>query len=425
MFGIIELGDDMKKIIFHIDVNSAFLSWEAVYELQHGAKVDLRDIPSIVGGDPKKRSGIVLAKSMAAKKYGIKTAQTLMEAYNLCPDLVSVPPRYHVYTKASKAMMNLLREYSPEVEVFSIDECFLDYTNMENLFGSPEEAGMVMKERIKKELGFTVNVGISTNKILAKMASDLQKPDKVHTLYPEEIEEKMWPLDVSDLFMVGRSTEAKLRKYGINTIGELAMTDISFLRHILKSHGDMIYNFAWGRDISIVNDNKYSEIKSIGNSTTIPYDITDREDAYRYILSISENVGMRLRALELRAGLVAISIKTNDFVTSQKQKKLLYSLSSTNDICEEAKLLLDMLWDGTPIRHIGVRVSHLQEPFPRQLYLLKDENEKVEALDNTIDTLRERFGKDIILRGCLLHTEVKSMTGGVGDDDYPGMRSLI
>lgn len=416
----------MKKIIFHIDVNSAFLSWEAVYELQHGAKVDLREIPSIVGGDQSKRSGIVLAKSMSAKKYGIKTAQTLVEAFSLCPELVSVPPRYHVYTKASKAMMNLLREYSPDVEVFSIDECFLDYTNMEKLFGSPEEAGFAIKERIKKELGFTVNVGISTNKILAKMASDLKKPDKVHTLYPEEIKEKMWPLDVSDLFMVGRSTEKKLRKYGINTIGEIAMSDLLFLRYLFKSHGDLIYSFAWGKDLSIVNDSKYSEVKSIGNSTTIPYDITDREDAYKYLLSISESVGMRLRAIEFRAGLVAINIKTNEFITLQKQKKLLYSISSTNDIYEEAKKLFDMLWDLTPIRHIGVRVSNLQEPFPRQLYLLKEENENVEILDDTIDSLRERFGKNIILRGCLLHTKVKSMTGGVGDeDDYPGMRSLI
>ena len=416
----------MSRIIFHIDVNSAFLSWDAVDRLQHGETIDLRNIPSIVGGDPKKRSGIVLAKSIPAKKFGIKTAQTLVDAFKLCPQLVSVPPRYNVYTKASKAMMTLLREYSPDIEIFSIDECFLDYTAVEKLFGSPLEAAYVMQKRIEEELGFTVNVGISTNKILAKMASDLEKPNKVHTLYPHEVQEKLWPLHISDLFMVGRSTEAKLIKYGIDTVGDLAQTDLNFLKHILKSHGEfLIYNFAWGRDVSIVNDDKYTLVKSIGNSTTIPYDITEREDAARYLLSLCESVGMRLRSTEMRAFVVAIHIKTNGFDTVQKQHKMLYTISSTNDIYEEAMRLFDILWNQVPIRHLGVRVSQLQEELPRQLYLLKQEDEKIETLDQTIDDLRERFGKGIISRASLVQTKVKSMSGGVGDDDYPGMRSLI
>lgn len=425
MFGILQVGDDMKRIIFHIDVNSAFLSWEAVYRLQHGETIDLREIPSIVGGDPKKRSGIVLAKSVPAKKYGIKTAQTLVDAYKLCPNLVSVPPRYTVYTKASKAMMALLREYSPNVEIYSIDECFLDYSHMEGLFGSPEEAAYAIKQRVKDELGFTVNIGISTNKLLAKMGSELTKPDRVHTLFPHQVEEKLWPLPVGNLFMVGRSTEAKLIQYGIDTIGDLANSDLNFLRHILKSHGELVYNFARGQDVSIVNDIKYSEVKSIGNSSTIPYDVVDREDAYRYLLSLSESVGMRLRAIEMRAFVVAINIKTNGFKTIQKQRKLLYTIGTTNDIYEEAKRLFDLLWDQTPIRHLGVRVSHLQEDLPRQLYLLQEDDEKKVELDLAIDDLRERFGKDIISRACLLHTKVKSMTGGVGDDDYQNMRSLL
>jgi len=415
----------MSRIIFHIDVNSAFLSWEAVYRLQHGETVDLRNIPSIVGGDPKKRSGIVLAKSIPAKKFGIKTAHTLVDAFKLCPHLVSVPPRYSVYVKASKAMMDLLREYSPEVEIFSIDECFLDYTYVEHLFGSPEEAAIDIKERIKEELGFTVNIGISSNKLLAKMGSELEKPDKVHTLFPWQVEEKLWPLPVGDLFMVGRSTEAKLRKYGIETVGELAQTDLNFLKHVLKSHGELIYNFAWGNDVSVVNDEKYSLVKSIGNSTTIPYDITEREDAYNYLLSLSESVGMRLRECEMRAYVVAIHIKTNGFDTVQKQHKLLYTISSTNDIYEEARRLFDLLWNGTPIRHLGVRVSQLQEELPRQLFLLKLEDEKVEQLDLTIDGLRYKYGKEIISRGSLLRKKVKAMSGGVGDDEYPNMRSLI
>lgn len=425
MFGIIIVGDSMSRIIFHIDVNSAFLSWEAAYRLQHGETLDLRNVPSIVGGDPKKRSGIVLAKSVPAKKYGIKTAQTLVDAYKLCPQLISVPPRYHVYTQASKAMMALLREYSPEVEIFSIDECFLDYTHVEKLFGSPLEAAYAIKERIKRELGFTVNIGISTNKLLAKMGSELKKPDRVHTLFPHEVKQKMWPLDVSELFMVGRSTGAKLRKYGIHTIGDLANADLPFLRFLLKSHGELVYNFAWGRDVSIVNDLKYSLVKSIGNSTTIPYDITDCEDAYRYLLSLSESVGMRLRAVEMRAYVVAMHIKTNGFATVQKQRKLPYTVVSTNDIYEVVKALFDELWDHTPIRHLGVRVSQLQGELPDQMCLLKKTTEKDEELDRTIDELRERFGKGAVLRAGLLHTRVSAMTGGVGDDEYPGMRSLI
>lgn len=415
----------MSRIIFHIDVNSAFLSWEAIDRLQHGEKLDLRTIPSVVGGDPKKRSGIVLAKSFPAKKYGIKTAQTLNDAFKLCPDLVTVKPRYHIYTRASKALMKLLKEYSPKVEIFSIDECFLDYTAVEHLFGSPEKAAYAIKERIKEELGFTVNIGISTNKLLAKMASELRKPDMVHTLFPDEVEKKLWPLSVRELFMVGRATERKLHQYGIYTIGELANTDLNFLKHVLKSHGELIYNFARGKDVSIVNDIKYSLVKSIGNSTTIPYDIVEREDVYNYLLSLSESVGMRLRAAEMRAYVVSIQIKTKGLTILQKQHKLLYTISTTNDIYEESKRLFDLLWDGVPIRHIGVRVSHLQEEVPRQLYLLKMEDEKMEQLDHTIDELRERFGKEIIYRGRLLRTRVSAMSGGVGDDDYTNMRSLL
>ncbi|BEP29283.1 DNA polymerase Y family protein [Helicovermis profundi] len=417
----------MNKIIFHIDVNSAFLSWDAVDRLNHGEKIDLRKIPSIVGGNPINRHGIVLAKSIPAKKYGIKTAQTLVEAYRLCPNLVSVPPRYHIYTKASRAMMKLLREYSPNIEIYSIDECFLDYTNMKKLFASPIEAAYMIKKRLYDELGFTVNVGVSSNKILAKMASDFLKPDRVHTLFIDEIEEKMWPLDVSKLFMAGRSSVKKLRKYGINTIGELAKSDLSFLKHILKSHGELIYNFANGIDDSKVGDLKYSLIKSIGNSTTISYDVTSEEDAYKYLLSLSESVGMRLRAVEKRAKVVVITIKTNEFIVSQKQKKLFETIVSTNEIYREAKRLFDLLWDKKPIRLLGVRVVTTEkEPF-KQLSFFENKKEiKLEKLDNTLDELREKYGKDIILRATFLRGKVKPITGGVSsEDDYPKMRSQL
>ncbi|MDD3140764.1 MAG: DNA polymerase IV, partial [Lachnospiraceae bacterium] len=224
-----------NKIIFHIDVNSAFLSWEAVYRLRFlNARIDLRDIPSAIGGDMAMRHGIILAKSIPAKKYGIKTGETLMEARQKCPNLLIAPPNYGLYEQCSKAFMDILKEYSPTVEQYSIDEAYVDMSGMESLLGNPEQAAEDLKNRIARELGFTVNIGISENKLLAKMASDFQKPHRVHTLYPEEIPEKMWKLPVSDLFFVGRATTRKLIQLGIQTIGQLAQADPTLLRFHLK-----------------------------------------------------------------------------------------------------------------------------------------------------------------------------------------------
>ena len=243
----------MNKVIFHIDVNSAFLSWEAVYRLAHrGETLDLRTIPSAVGGDMALRHGIILAKSLPAKKYGIQTGETLLEAQRKCPGLVLVPPHYNLYEQCSRAFMEILQEYSDIVEQYSIDEAFVDMSTSCHLFGSPVETATLIKDRIREELGFTVNIGVSCNKLLAKMASDFQKPDKVHTLYPEEIESKMWPLSVSDLFFVGRATTKKLFSVGIKTIGDLAAADPVWLRTILKKQGDIIWGFAHGVDCSPV-----------------------------------------------------------------------------------------------------------------------------------------------------------------------------
>lgn len=216
----------MKNIIFHVDVNSAFLSWEATYRLHHkGGTLDIRTVPSAVGGDMSMRHGIILAKSIPAKKYRITTGETILEAKRKCPNLLLVPPNYGMYEQCSKAFMEILKEYSDNVEQYSIDEAFVDMSETCHLFGSPVETANQIKDRVRNELGFTVNIGISSNKLLAKMASDFEKPDKVHTLYPEEMEEKMWSLPVSDLFFVGRATTKKLLNLGIMTIGELAKTD--------------------------------------------------------------------------------------------------------------------------------------------------------------------------------------------------------
>ena len=204
------LNGAKDSIVFHIDVNSAFLSWEAVNRAKKGMEPDLRTIPSAIGGDMAKRHGVILAKSIPAKQYNVRTGESIMEARKKCPNLLIISPNHKLYKKYSNAFMDILREYTPDVEQFSIDEAFMDMTGTQLLFGEPIAAANQIKDRIKKELGFTVNVGISSNKLLAKMASDFQKPDLVHTLFPDEIRTKMWGLPVSDLFFVGRVTTKKL-----------------------------------------------------------------------------------------------------------------------------------------------------------------------------------------------------------------------
>lgn len=243
----------LGKVIFHIDVNSAFLSWEAVYRLHHlGWKGDLREQVSAVGGDMAMRHGIILAKSIPAKKYRIQTGESILEAKQKCPNLILVPPNYGLYERCSKAFMGILQEYSPAVEQYSIDEAFVDMTGTELLWGTPVEAAEKMRRQIKERLGFTVNIGISENKLLAKMASDFQKPDRVHTLWKSEIRNKMWPLPVSDLFFVGRATTKTLFKLGIRTIGDLAKSNPGYLKQHLKKHGEVIWGFANGIDVSVV-----------------------------------------------------------------------------------------------------------------------------------------------------------------------------
>lgn len=417
---------EKSTVIFHIDVNSAYLSWEAVYRLQQGAVLDLREVPSIVGGDPESRHGIVLAKSIPAKKFGIQTGEVLWQALQKCPDLVIVPPNYDLYLKCSNAMVKILREYSPCIQRYSVDEVFLDYTGMEQDYGPPVAMAHQMKERIKSELGFTVNIGISSNKLLAKMAGELKKPDLVHTLWPHEIREKMWPLPVEDLFMVGRATTSKLKALGINTIGDLAQCDLNLLKYKLKSHGLLIWQYANGIDHSQVRESNYIKMKGIGNSTTIPYDVCTAEEAFSILLALTETVAMRLRAAGAVAQLVAVSIKTNEFLSYSHQRKLYSSTDCTDEIYAIAKDLFKESWKGEPIRHLGVRVSELcSNEFYQRSFFDELDIEKKKALDQTIDQLRERFGAASIKRGLFVNTGLAHMIGGVGPEDYPMMSSLL
>ncbi|MDS1029954.1 DNA polymerase IV [Bacillota bacterium LX-D] len=415
-----------KRIIFHIDVNSAYLSWEAICRLQRGDSIDLREIPSAVGGDPSTRHGIILAKSIPAKKYKIQTGETLFSAKMKCPELIIVPPNYELYMKCSLAMLEILKEYSPCIQRFSIDECFLDYTNMENHFGEPIKAAHKIKDRIKKELGFTVNIGISTNKLLAKMASELEKPDKVHTIFPEEISEKMWTLPVGDLFMVGRATLAKLQNYAICTIGDLAKTDPQFLKRLLKSHGILIWNYANGYDNTPVKDNATIPIKGIGNSTTTAFDVDNLREAKMVLLSLVETVAARLRQNNYSTQLISVSFRTNEFFSYGHQRKLHTTTNSTNQIYQIVCQLFKEIWQGQPIRHLGVRVGELCSNDFEQIALFAGNLEKERSLDKAIDKIRAKYGSKALFRSTFLQSGIKEIAGGViQEEDYPMMSSLL
>lgn len=415
-----------SRIIFHVDANSAYLSWEAVHRLQHGDPLDLRTIPSVVGGNQETRHGIILTKSIPAKKYGIQAGQSVFEAKAKCPGLIIVPPNYYLYMQCSTALGEVLREYSPVVEQYSIDEYFLDYTGMEKALGDPVAAAYRLKDQIKEQLGFTVNVGISSNKILAKMGSELEKPDKVHTLFPKEMPSKMWPLPAEELFGVGRATSPKLRDRGIRTIGDLAAADPHLLELFLKSYGLLIWNFANGRDESLVRQNRRVLIKGIGNSTTISFDVEDAATAHLVLLSLVESVAARLRQAEYLAQLVSVSICTSDFYSYSHQRKLFTPIDCTNRIHEIACVLFDEIWRNEPIRHLGVRVSELCTNSFIQMSLFERNIEKERSMDRTVDELRERFGLSAVMRASFLQSGLNAMSGGtVTDEEYPMMSSLL
>ncbi|MCB8818628.1 DNA polymerase Y family protein [Desulfosporosinus shakirovi] len=415
-----------KRIIFHIDVNSAYLSWEATHRLQHGDPLDLRTVPSVVGGNEQTRHGIVLTKSIPAKKHNIQTGETLYSARSKCPDLIVVPPNYGLYMQCSAAFGDILREYSQMVEQYSIDEYYVDFTSMERLYPDPVEAAHIIKDRIKNELGFTVNIGISTNKLLAKMGSELRKPDQVHTLFPEQIADKMWPLPVGELFMVGRATERKLLGRNIKTIGDLAHADPAWLQLFLKSHGLLVWNYANGRDISLVRMDRHLVIKGMGNSTTIAFDAEDKKTAHLVLLSLTETVASRLRQAGYCARLVSVSIKTNEFYYSSHQRKVFSAIDCTNAIHTIACELFDELWKGDPIRHLGVRVSELCQNDFQQLSLFERDYVKQRAVDQTVDLIRARFGNGSVFRSSFINSGVRFSSGGTIDDEvYPMMSSQL
>jgi len=395
------------RIFFHIDVNSAFLSWTALEQLENGSDVDIRTIPSIVGGDTEKRHGIVLAKSIPAKSYGIQTAEPVVNAFRKCPSLIMVPPNHSMYKERSNALMQYLFSICPEIEQVSIDECYMDYTPIVEKYSSPEEAAAFIKDSVYEKFGFTVNVGISDRKVLAKMASDFKKPNLVHTLYKREIETKLWPLPISSLFMCGGSSAEALRKLGITTIGDLAASDVEIIKAHLKSHGQTLWEYANGIDNSSVGTQPV-KAKGIGNSVTLSQDVVTKEAAYTTLLSLAESVGSRVRASKEVAGMVSTEIKYASFQSVSHQTTLETPSDSTDTIYRTACRLFDELWSGEPIRLLGIRVSKLvanTEPTQMSLFDYQaqtPENEKHKKLDAALDSLRSKYGKNIIKRGSLM-----------------------
>ena len=400
----------MEKQILHVDVNNAFLSWTAVYMLKNGYPLDIRTIPSIIGGDEEKRSGIVLAKSPIAKKLGIVTGEPIYFARKKCNKLEVFPSNFKIFNKYSNDLYNLLLEYTDKIERFSIDECFLDLTGyLQNR--KLIDIAYEINKRVEKELKFTVNVGVSSNKLLAKMASDFEKPNKVHTLYEYEIEDKMWTLPVSELFMIGRKTVPKLYNLGIKTIGDLAKTNKEFLSKRFGKFGIMIWNYANGIDDSEVKNTK-EDPKSIGNSVTLPKDIKSIDEIQKIIVALCEQVSFRLRKYNLIANTVNVQLRTKDFVDYSHQKQLKYATSSTKQILETAKDVLLEMYKNEPIRLVGVRVDNLENKDEIQLSFFSQEEveEKQDKLDKVLDNLKNKYGYNFITRAGEL--EIKNIIKG-------------
>ncbi len=419
-----------KRVIFHVDANSAFLSWSAAYRVKVlGEATDLRNIPSVVAGDKESRHGIVLAKSTPAKKFGIHTGEPLFQALRKCPDLVVVQPDYPLYVEASRHFVEMLRQFSPCVEQYSIDEAWVDMTGTQRLFGSPRLAAESIRKRIFQELGFTVNVGISSNKLLAKMAGDLEKPNKVHTLFPDEIQEKMWPLPVRELFSIGAATQEKLNRIGIYTIGDLAKADLSMLRKRFGKTGETLWHFANGYNADNVVPEPPGN-KGYGNSVTTSSDVIDRAQAYQVLMGLCETIGMRLRQDCVCGGCVSVHLKTADFFHFSHQSRLHGATNITAELFHAACRVFDEVWDGVaPLRQLGVQVTHLaKEPY-QQFDLFSgvspERYDRKLRLDETVDALRDKFGEDIIRRAKFTNYVQGHMAGGLHKERRTGITKPV
>lgn len=397
----------MAKLVFHVDVNSAYLSWEAARRVAKG-EPDIRLIPAVIGGDREKRTGVVLAKSIPAKKFGIKTGEPIGMALRKCPDLFMAKPDFRLYEENSKKFMDICREYAPVVEKASVDECYLDMSGTHRIYPDPVALAHTIKDKIRNELGFTVNVGIGDNKLLAKMASDFEKPDKVHTLFLSELPRKMWPLPVGDLFTVGSSTADKLRQAKIMTIGDLAHTDLAKVQKIVGMKlGKHIHDYANGIDPSPVLSEP-EEAKGYSISTTLEEDVKKAAQAYPVLLALADSVTARIRSDGAKAYCVAVTIRDNSFKTRSHQRSLMNPTDISMEVYQISKELFDELWDGvTPLRLLGIAMTNITREETLQFSLFQDESrEKSRKIDKARDALNAKFGSATIVRGSSIQSRI-------------------
>lgn len=396
----------MERIIFHIDVNNAFLSWSALEMLKNGSKLDIRTIPAVVSGDERKRRGVVLAKSFPAKEAGIVTGEPLYIARRKVDKLFIIKTNKEKYKEYSDSFYKLLCKYTPVIERYSIDECFMDMTGTQKIFGDPVKLAYKIKDEIYNTLGFTVNVGVANCKVCAKMASDFEKPNKVHTLFNYEIEKKMWPLSVDDLFMVGKKSSAKLHQIGINTIKDLAHANIGVLTRYFKSMGKIMYEYANGMDESPV-ERPIPKNQGIGHSTTLPSDAEDIVSLKKVLRKLSDMVGIRLRQENKYATVISVQLKNNQFFNYVHQKKLVNPISSNEDIYDNACELLKSMWKGDPIRLVGLRVTDLTDKTYEQISLFEEagKTKKRDNVQKIVDEINKKYGSNTIKSAALFDEE--------------------
>ena len=394
-----------ERLIFHIDVNNAFLSWTAVDLLKKGYPIDIRTIPSVIGGDEEKRRGIVTAKSPVAKKMGVVTAEPLFMARRKCPDLKIFKGDYALFRRESDQLYRYFCGFTDKVERYSIDECFLDMTGTHFLYSDPIRLAYQMKDEIYRNFGYTVNVGIGNNKLCAKMASDFEKPNKVHTLFSHEVQVKMWPLSVSELFMVGKSSSKTLMEMGIKTIGDLAKVDVNILKRRFKSQGEMMHQYAWGIDYSPV-EARSSKSKSISVTETLEKDIDSIPVLRKILLRQADRVGKQARREKLYAKTIAVIFKTSDFVSYSHQIKLVNPTNVTEEIYKTSLQVLKNGWRGEPLRLIGIRLADFTTDNSKQVSLFDQEKDiHVDKIQEVIDHITDKFGEGTIIPASLKEQE--------------------
>lgn len=402
----------MRKIL-HCDANNFYASIECMLD------PTLKDKYVAVSGNPDKRHGIILAKNQKAKECGVKTGEVIWEAKRKCPNLVLVPPQFDKYVYYSNKIFDIYCQYTDRVEPFGIDECWLDVTGSMRLFKSATAIADELRERIKKEIGITISVGVSFNKIFAKLGSDMKKPDATTLISPDNFKTKVWPLNVSDLLMIGRKTEAKLKGLGINTIGDLANTNVDVLISKFGINGQKIYDNANGNNSEEVRLYYDKHIpKSIGNSTTMPKDVVLRDEAKAVIMALSEMVAIRLRKYGFIAGGVHLGMRFNDLSYVGKQSKLPYKINSASSICDFAMEIYDSFQHTLPLRLLSVTTFDLSKGEEmQQLSLFDDERvEKLRRIDASLDKIREKYGYNALKSASLL--EYPFVTDGLEDSDF-------